>query len=69
MQPRGRIRADAKCLPAFGATRGGWWAGDHAAYARAAPRPEFQDAPDVWRKAVEIGAEYVLRLPDSESWL
>lgn len=28
-----------------------------------------QDAPDVWRKAVEIGAEYVLRLPDSESWL
>ncbi|GGV91340.1 septum formation initiator [Streptomyces gelaticus] len=28
-----------------------------------------QDAPDVWRRAVEIGAEYVLRLPDSESWL
>ncbi|MCX4963803.1 CpaE-like family protein [Streptomyces sp. NBC_00654] len=28
-----------------------------------------QDDPDVWRKAVEIGAEYVLRLPDSESWL
>lgn len=28
-----------------------------------------QDSPDVWRQAVEIGAEYVLRLPDSESWL
>ncbi|MEE1738049.1 CpaE-like family protein [Streptomyces sp. BE147] len=28
-----------------------------------------QDDPDVWRKAVEIGAEYVLRLPDSENWL
>lgn len=28
-----------------------------------------QDAPDVWRQAVEIGAEYVLRLPDAESWL
>ncbi|MGW8883181.1 septum site-determining protein Ssd [Streptomyces sp. NPDC055749] len=28
-----------------------------------------QDAPDVWRQAVEIGAEYVLRLPDSEGWL
>ncbi|TXS06777.1 septum formation initiator [Streptomyces sp. col6] len=28
-----------------------------------------QDTPDVWRRAVEIGAEYVIRLPDSESWL
>ncbi|MEU9202416.1 septum site-determining protein Ssd [Streptomyces sp. NPDC048332] len=28
-----------------------------------------QDAPDVWRRAVEIGAEYVLRLPDAENWL
>ncbi|WP_018551154.1 septum site-determining protein Ssd [Streptomyces sp. ATexAB-D23] len=28
-----------------------------------------QDSPDVWRQAVEIGAEYVLRLPDSEGWL
>ncbi|MEV6261597.1 septum site-determining protein Ssd [Streptomyces sp. NPDC051784] len=28
-----------------------------------------QDDPDVWRRAVEIGAESVLRLPDSESWL
>ncbi|MET7308586.1 septum site-determining protein Ssd [Streptomyces sp. NPDC005571] len=28
-----------------------------------------QDAPDVWRRGVEIGAEYVLRLPDAESWL
>ncbi|MFB6711388.1 MULTISPECIES: septum site-determining protein Ssd [unclassified Streptomyces] len=28
-----------------------------------------QDVPDVWRRAVEIGAEYVLRLPDSEGWL
>ncbi|MEU8741298.1 septum site-determining protein Ssd [Streptomyces halstedii] len=25
--------------------------------------------PDIWRRAVEIGAEYVLRLPDAESWL
>lgn len=28
-----------------------------------------QDAPDVWRRAVEIGAEHVLRLPDAEGWL
>lgn len=28
-----------------------------------------QDDPDVWQRAVEIGAEYVLRLPDAESWL
>ncbi|MFF1835067.1 septum site-determining protein Ssd [Streptomyces sp. NPDC058231] len=28
-----------------------------------------QDTPDVWRRAVEIGAEHVLRLPDAESWL
>lgn len=28
-----------------------------------------QDSPEVWRRAVEIGAEYVLRLPDAESWL
>ncbi|MEU1213443.1 septum site-determining protein Ssd [Streptomyces sp. NPDC005791] len=28
-----------------------------------------QDDPVVWRRAVEIGAEYVLRLPDSEGWL
>ncbi|MEU9761275.1 septum site-determining protein Ssd [Streptomyces sp. NPDC047985] len=28
-----------------------------------------EDAPDVWRSAVEIGAEYVLRLPESEGWL
>ncbi|MGW1225040.1 septum site-determining protein Ssd [Streptomyces sp. NPDC002530] len=28
-----------------------------------------QDSPDVWRRAVEIGAEYVLRLPDAENWL
>ena len=28
-----------------------------------------QDNPDVWRKAVEIGADYVLRLPDAEGWL
>lgn len=28
-----------------------------------------QDDPDVWRRAVEVGAEYVLRLPDSEGWL
>ncbi|WP_299530240.1 septum site-determining protein Ssd [uncultured Streptomyces sp.] len=27
------------------------------------------DDPDVWRRAVEIGAEYVLRLPDAEGWL
>ncbi|MGW4200743.1 septum site-determining protein Ssd [Streptomyces sp. NPDC004726] len=28
-----------------------------------------QDDPDVWRHAVEIGADSVLRLPDAESWL
>ncbi|WP_373684902.1 septum site-determining protein Ssd [Streptomyces lunaelactis] len=28
-----------------------------------------QDDPDVWRRAVEIGADCVLRLPDGESWL
>ncbi|MEU3450362.1 septum site-determining protein Ssd [Streptomyces thermolilacinus] len=28
-----------------------------------------QDDADVWRRAVEIGAECVLRLPDAESWL
>ncbi|MEU2024235.1 septum site-determining protein Ssd [Streptomyces sp. NPDC016469] len=28
-----------------------------------------RDEPDVWRRAVEIGAEYVIRLPDSETWL
>ncbi|MFF8695319.1 septum site-determining protein Ssd [Streptomyces sp. NPDC015144] len=28
-----------------------------------------QDVPEIWRRAVEIGAEYVLRLPESESWL
>lgn len=28
-----------------------------------------QDDPEVWRSAVEVGAEYVLRLPDSEGWL
>jgi secretion/DNA translocation related CpaE-like protein len=27
------------------------------------------DDPGVWRRAVEIGAECVLRLPDAESWL
>lgn len=28
-----------------------------------------QDDPDVWRRAVEIGADHVLRLPDAENWL
>ncbi|WEH40491.1 CpaE-like family protein [Streptomyces sp. NBC_01218] len=28
-----------------------------------------QDSPDVWRQAVEIGAEHVLRLPEAEGWL
>jgi secretion/DNA translocation related CpaE-like protein len=28
-----------------------------------------QDDPDVWQRAVEIGADCVLRLPDAESWL
>ncbi|MBT2442988.1 septum formation initiator [Streptomyces sp. ISL-36] len=28
-----------------------------------------RDDPDVWRRAVEIGADCVLRLPDAESWL
>lgn len=27
------------------------------------------DDPGVWRRAVEIGADHVLRLPDSEGWL
>ncbi|MDI3389628.1 septum formation initiator [Streptomyces sp. B-S-A8] len=28
-----------------------------------------QDDPRVWRRAVEIGADHVLRLPDAEEWL
>ncbi|MFS0694662.1 septum site-determining protein Ssd [Streptomyces nitrosporeus] len=28
-----------------------------------------QDDPGVWRRAVEIGAEYVLCLPDAENWI
>ncbi|MCP3820281.1 septum formation initiator [Streptomyces sp. A3M-1-3] len=28
-----------------------------------------QDDPEVWRRAVEIGADHVLRLPDAEAWL
>ncbi|MBA4866569.1 septum formation initiator [Streptomyces sp. PSKA54] len=28
-----------------------------------------QDDPDVWQRAVEIGADHVLRLPDGEQWL
>ncbi|WP_433546423.1 septum site-determining protein Ssd [Streptomyces sp. CA-294286] len=28
-----------------------------------------QDDPLVWRRAVEIGADHVLRLPDAENWL
>ncbi|WP_329119364.1 septum site-determining protein Ssd [Streptomyces sp. NBC_01465] len=28
-----------------------------------------QDDPDVWRRAVEIGADHVLMLPDAEGWL
>ncbi|NBE49855.1 septum site-determining protein Ssd [Streptomyces boluensis] len=28
-----------------------------------------QDDPDVWQRAVEIGADHVLRLPDAEPWL
>ncbi|CAM5528458.1 hypothetical protein SFUMM280S_03013 [Streptomyces fumanus] len=28
-----------------------------------------QDDPGVWRRAVEIGADYVLMLPDGEQWL
>ncbi|WP_156725613.1 septum site-determining protein Ssd [Streptomyces apocyni] len=28
-----------------------------------------QDDPDVWQRAVEIGADHVLRLPDAEQWL
>ncbi|MFI2783675.1 septum site-determining protein Ssd [Streptomyces sp. ALB3] len=63
--------------------RGGWerapmiLVGDDAAHRcrRVSRRPGVmlvgrdQDDPDVWRRAVEIGAEYVLRLPDSEGWL
>lgn len=28
-----------------------------------------QDDPDVWKRAVEIGADHVLMLPDGEQWL
>src|SRR5690348_6153943 len=28
-----------------------------------------QDDPGVWQRAVEIGADHVLRLPDAEQWL
>ncbi|MDG4865550.1 septum formation initiator, partial [Streptomyces sp. T-3] len=28
-----------------------------------------QDDPRVWQRAVEIGADHVLRLPDAEQWL
>ncbi|MEU0302397.1 septum site-determining protein Ssd [Streptomyces sp. NPDC006175] len=63
--------------------RGGWdrasmvLVGDDAARrCRGVPRRpgvmlvgRDQKDPDVWRHAVEIGAEYVLRLPASESWL
>ncbi|ARF73421.1 septum site-determining protein Ssd [Streptomyces sp. NPDC012600] len=65
------------------ARRGGWERApmvlvgdDAAARCRGAARRRGvmlvgrdQDDPDVWRRAVEIGAEYVLRLPDSEGWL
>ncbi|WP_434403921.1 septum site-determining protein Ssd [Streptomyces sp. NBC_01353] len=30
---------------------------------------EGREDPEVWRRAVEIGADCVLRLPDAESWL
>ncbi|MFF3316569.1 septum site-determining protein Ssd [Streptomyces sp. NPDC003035] len=30
---------------------------------------EDREDPEVWRRAVEIGADCVLRLPDAESWL
>ncbi|MEV8229303.1 septum site-determining protein Ssd [Streptomyces sp. NPDC079167] len=63
--------------------RGGWdrasmvLVGDDAARrCRGVPRRpgvmlvgRDQKDPDVWRRAVEIGAEYVLRLPASEGWL
>ncbi|GGK04292.1 hypothetical protein GCM10011583_40020 [Streptomyces camponoticapitis] len=63
--------------------RGGWESaplvlvGDDAAVrCRSATRRQGvllvgrdQDDPDVWRRAVEIGADCVLRLPDAESWL
>ncbi|MFE7776562.1 septum site-determining protein Ssd [Streptomyces sp. NPDC057445] len=49
---------------------------DAAARCRAATRRRGvllvgrdQDDPQVWRRAVEIGADCVLRLPDAESWL
>ncbi|WP_267244140.1 septum site-determining protein Ssd [Streptomyces sp. PR69] len=68
------------CLP----ERGSAWTGaplvlvgdDAAARCRGATRRSGvllvgrdQDDPDVWRRAVEIGADCVLRLPDAESWL
>ncbi|MFJ4713189.1 septum site-determining protein Ssd [Streptomyces sp. NPDC088785] len=63
--------------------RGGWEAaplvlvgGDAAGRLRGTARragvllvERDQDDPGVWRRAVEIGAEQVLMLPDAEQWL
>ncbi|MFC7308400.1 septum site-determining protein Ssd [Streptomyces monticola] len=63
--------------------RGGWEAApmilvgdDAAARVRGATRRRGvclvghdQDDPGVWQRAVEIGADHVLRLPDAEQWL
>ncbi|MEU4655813.1 septum site-determining protein Ssd [Streptomyces sp. NPDC023723] len=69
--------------PSVPERRGGWEAaplvlvGDDAAHRlRGAPRRRQvvlvgrdQDDPGVWRRAVEIGADHVLMLPDGEQWL
>ncbi|MEU2246894.1 septum site-determining protein Ssd [Streptomyces sp. NPDC019224] len=75
--------AEPEVHPALPDRRGGWEQApmvlvgeDAAARCRGAARRRGvmvvgrdQDAPDVWRRAVEIGAEYVIRLPESENWL
>ncbi|MFD8568720.1 septum site-determining protein Ssd [Streptomyces sp. NPDC059639] len=66
--PEGRGRWEAAPLVLVG--------GDAAGRLRGAARRDGvmlvgrdQDDPGVWRRAVEIGAEQVLMLPDAEQWL
>lgn len=75
--------ARAEVHPGVPERRGGWEAaplvlvGDDAARrVRGAARRRGvvlvgrdQDDPGVWRRAVEIGADHVLLLPDGEEWL
>ncbi|MCF3961276.1 septum site-determining protein Ssd [Streptomyces fuscigenes] len=75
--------AEAEVHPTLPQVKGGWEAAplvlvgdDAAARCRGATRRpgvmlvgRDQDDPAVWQRAVEIGAECVLRLPDAEGWL